>query len=362
VPAGCALSTFLCDGVLDFIDQAIVSKFGDDLLFWFRFLDDTFAILADKHKLNTVQDFLNEFHESLNFTVEVEQKATSNVYAPLNTLPFLDLLLINNPAGILCDHFIKPSQTTRTINFSSAHAPNVHRAILMGEIKRSFAHCSTTTMKKRQAVRIKYKYLQNGYPESLIDTSIMKMSNLDSVTKRDQKTTQDRWIKVPYVKGITEVFSKALKGSGIKLACSNPVTIRTLSNKSRSSQHSPSQSTEGGGEQSGNAAVVYAIPCTNCPMVYIGQTGRNLNTRINEHNRCIKKADKSNALARHINDTGHEINLKGTKAVYVERNASIRLNLEAYTIAVNATRTLNISPPNSNMIAWNKLIRAYDVT
>jgi predicted GIY-YIG superfamily endonuclease len=58
---------------------------------------------------------------------------------------------------------------------------------------------------------------------------------------------------------------------------------------------------------------VYSIPC-ECGQVYIGQTGRSIDTRIKEHHRHIRlaHADKS-AVAEHSIGRGHRIQLQDTK-------------------------------------------------
>jgi hypothetical protein len=58
---------------------------------------------------------------------------------------------------------------------------------------------------------------------------------------------------------------------------------------------------------------VYSIPC-ECGQVYIGQTGRYIDTRIKEHHRHIRLAhpDKS-AVAEHSISQGHPVQLQDTK-------------------------------------------------
>ena len=45
--------------------------------------------------------------------------------------------------------------------------------------------------------------------------------------------------------------------------------------------------------------VVYQIPCAQCDVVYIGETGRPLKTRISEHKRAVATGDVRNANATH---------------------------------------------------------------
>ena len=52
---------------------------------------------------------------------------------------------------------------------------------------------------------------------------------------------------------------------------------------------------------------VYKIHCSDCQATYIGETGRNLTTRLTEHKRATKKGDLNNNIAEHHLKTNHTI-------------------------------------------------------
>ncbi|GAA50527.1 hypothetical protein CLF_104685 [Clonorchis sinensis] len=89
---------------------------------------------------------------------------------------------------------------------------------------------------------------------------------------------------------------------------------------------------------------VYKIKCSDCIKVYIGQTARELHTRIGEHKRKINKpprnADeyrallKDSAIAEHALDTGHKIDLENVEVLRQGLlSTSQRLMAEAIEIA-----------------------------
>ncbi|CAL8099242.1 unnamed protein product [Calicophoron daubneyi] len=56
-------------------------------------------------------------------------------------------------------------------------------------------------------------------------------------------------------------------------------------------------------------SVIYKIPCQNCNNYYVGQTGRKLNTRINEYTREIERYDQAPLVSTHVDEQGHHFNL-----------------------------------------------------
>ncbi|PNF43062.1 hypothetical protein B7P43_G02713 [Cryptotermes secundus] len=54
-----------------------------------------------------------------------------------------------------------------------------------------------------------------------------------------------------------------------------------------------------------NLSGVYQIQCANCPLKYVGQTGRTFKVRFREHIRDIKSNGQSSKVAQHALDTTH---------------------------------------------------------
>ena len=52
---------------------------------------------------------------------------------------------------------------------------------------------------------------------------------------------------------------------------------------------------------------VYKIKCCDCQVSYIGETGRNLSTRLTEHKRATRNGDVNNHIAEHHLKTKHQI-------------------------------------------------------
>ena len=81
------------------------------------------------------------------------------------------------------------------------------------------------------------------------------------------------------------------------------------------------------------AGVVYKIPCSSCPRVYIGQTGRTLGQRVKEHQRSVRdKKIATSALAEHLERTGHTIDWTSTEVLDNCTHTSKRCLVESWMI------------------------------
>jgi len=82
-----------------------------------------------------------------------------------------------------------------------------------------------------------------------------------------------------------------------------------------------------------NSNVVYKIPCSDCNASYVGQTKRQLNTRIKEYRQNInKKQDALSVISEHRLNTGHNFNWEKTLILDTETNYNKRLISESLHI------------------------------
>ena len=128
---------------------------------------------------------------------------------------------------------------------------------------------------------------------------------------------------LPYVEGTTDKLGRLLRKRNINTVFSAKSKISSFFPKTRSSNNKLDN------------PGVYSIPC-DCGEVYIGQTGRNVSTRVKEHFSHMKHQheDKS-AVAEHHWKTGHKIQLDQTKILVKENRFWPRLYREAIEIHKN---------------------------
>ena len=78
-------------------------------------------------------------------------------------------------------------------------------------------------------------------------------------------------------------------------------------------------------EPNNRQGAVYKIKCSDYQASYIGETGRNLNTRLTEHKRATKNGDANNHIAVHHQLTNHDIDWDSAQCLTYSTNYFQRL-------------------------------------
>lgn len=90
-----------------------------------------------------------------------------------------------------------------------------------------------------------------------------------------------------------------------------------------------------------NSGVVYSVPCSDCPAIYVGETRQMLRTRLAQHKNDIRKNHNHTALATHALEKGHVFNFNDTKIVGRENVDKKRKILEIINIIKEEQNSVN---------------------
>jgi len=96
---------------------------------------------------------------------------------------------------------------------------------------------------------------------------------------------------------------------------------------------------------------IYKINCSTCDASYVGQTGRQLRTRINEHQRDFyKNYERQSVVSRHRSDSGHDflwddIKILDTEHSYHKRLISEMLHIKMQKNGINLMKDTDFLDP-----------------
>jgi len=311
-PMGSPLSPIIADLVLQDLEQSALIQLPIRLPIYFRYVDDI-LLAAPNDCFDTILEIFNSFHERIKFTLEISNNDRIN---------FLDITIINDGHGLVFDCYKKPSFSGRYVNFYSQHPMSQKKGIVYGLVDKvlllSHPMFHETNLKKAIDV-----LLDNCFPLTFIFSTInMRIKQLfykgNNSNKEDKKLTssaKNEYFTIPYVNSVSESFLPVCERFGFRIAYSIHNTLRKFIKRGKDALDLWS-----------HRDVVYKISCNDCEATYIGQTKRQLGTRIQEHIKDInKKSGILSVISDHRLDCDHEMNWNGVEIVDTEPSYGKRL-------------------------------------
>ena len=183
---------------------------------------------------------------------------------------------------------------------------NVKRGIVNGLHHRASVLNNVEENKTKELQDISKTLARNGYPSHI--TRKKDRSN------RRNEEKPDATIRLPYIEGVSEQIKRTCKKFNLRCVFySRPTLRQSLTHvKPKEKKNSKKNS-------------IYQIPCS-CGKVYVGETKRPLEVRINEHRWATKmrEIDRSK-IANHAWGEGlHRPDWENTKILDQEENATQR--------------------------------------
>ena len=139
-------------------------------------------------------------------------------------------------------------------------------------------------------------------------------------SQSDEPPTHKKTLLLPYSEEIT-TSTKSLLQDQINIIHSYPNTVH----KKVVNVHQR--------QQDNHTPGVYCLPCKDCDLSYVGQTGRDLDTRLTEHKRAIKYAQENSAVFQHVSQHNHRIDWHKAGLVFKSGCSYRRKIIEASLIA-----------------------------
>lgn len=283
---GSCLSPFLADIFMDYLEnQFILSNNNNEILHWFRYVDDCLCILNCDHVgAENLLNKLNIIHPKISFTLEIEQSQKLN---------FLDLTIFKNDNKLEFSIYRKPTQTDHLIPFHSNHPLQHKLAAFNCYINRLLNIPLSKENYIREVNILKQLAYNNGYDPKIIPNLIekTKYKKLKKQVFPNLNIDNQKYISVPFIhnslnKNITKIFQKFYDNVRISYKTKNNLGSQLVNSKDKIDKLSKSG--------------IYKLSCNSCNCTYVGRTCRSLKVRINEHlNRS------SSAFGNHLKDFNH---------------------------------------------------------
>lgn len=326
-PMGSPISPVLAELAMQKF-EGIMIKDNPNFSFYKRYVDDS-ASAIQQGTQNTVLQYLNSYHDDIQFTYEVEKN---------KCLPFLDLELIHGDDGrIKRKVYRKPTNTGRYLNFHSYHHISQKMSAVDALAFRAFMLCDTEFLED-ELDKIRKDFTFNNYPLTFINKRIeimqVKVANysFESVQLDEDKIVR---LILPYMGSITSRITNLFRS---KTDCEFGFIPGTkigsfICNMKEKLFNIP--------------AGIYSIKCS-CGSEYIGETSRPYNERVEDH---LRK-NSTTAVSEHLHlFPDHTISLDSASLLEIENRPFHRVAKEGLyiqnldpNIKINKNNGTSLSP------------------
>ena len=172
---------------------------------------------------------------------------------------------------------------------------------------------------KMQELEHVYNVLQNnGYPQKSIDNIARRVRENMSNNSNSESQQPSNFASVPYVAGTSERIGRIFRKYDVHIAHQPSRKLRNelchLKDRRKV------------GERAG---VVYRLPCGDCNACYVGETGRQVDDRMVEHQRDINNQKVNSKVFEHVNSTGHCFDFANVSILDQCNHKKVRLHLES---------------------------------
>ena len=327
---------------MGWFENQFVYTFPQQPLIWCRYIDDIFLIWT--HGMDNLQEFishLNTCHPTIKFTSEISE----------THVPFLDILISKNQNHINTDLYCKPTDTHNYLLFTSCHPWTCKNAIPYSQFLKIRRICNDESTFIKRAQQMAAHFFRRGYDHDNIHTSIIKAWRTDRDSLLQPQTTNSTDTDNPlllittYNPNLNPITS--IVDNNWDLLCRNSSTrwlydkhfkkgLRRLPNlrdmlvNAKLQNKAPITKPISRPDlcnnpncrfcprinRSGNIIspfdhqswyskihvnctshnLVYAIQCTRCQSLYVGQTSNNIKTRYNNHFYDINKKPNTDII------------------------------------------------------------------
>ena len=314
---GNPLSPVLSNLYMEFFESRILNNILPEKAVWYRYVDDIICMWPREENVNNFLMNLNSLVPSIKFTMESENDST---------LPFLDCMIHRDGRKFKFSIYRKPTNVSAYVHYYSSQSDKVKQSVFSSMFLRALRICSPEFLDE-EIMKIFTIGKQLKYPKMYMENTLRKAKRTFSSTETKEPYNVKNLLVLPYsenFKGLPHI----LKNFDINVAFKNNSTVRTTLIK-----NSPDN----------KIGCVYKIPCKTCNKSYIGQTGKDLETRIKQHKYSVRYGQETNALFLHLRDFDHPIDWSNAAPLVFCKNSLDRNIIESSFIKQSKENIVNKS-------------------
>ena len=360
--------------------QILASYTGPTPELYKRYIDDCMgATSLPQAALLEFFDFVQNFNPAIKFTSSISP----------DTVVFLDISIHLKDGSFTTSVHYKETDSHSYLQYESSHPLSTKNSIPYSQFLRLRRLCSDEDEFQRKCTEMTQFFTARHYPKAVMDQALKQVESVtryDALHDHAKDQTERPVVSLLYhpqnlpVRRILLSNWHILEGSSAKTFDRKPLvayrkdqSLKNLLVKSapRSQQQQPP-----GTRPCNNAKcivcpylcpdltitgpkktmavtrsfscttsnLVYAITCTTCSKVYVGETGRTLESRAKEHLADIRH-QRQKPVAEHFNSPGHSIQCFRIKGIWqVQGQTADRKDRESHIIQTLGT----LSPAGLN--------------
>jgi hypothetical protein len=279
---GAPTTSIISELFLQYLEQTNLPHIAQrlKLVNYFRYVDDLLIIFDSQHTdINTNVNEFNALHPKIQFREEAEEH---------NKINYLDITIHRKHTHVKISVFRKPTYTDTLIPYISNHPTQHEHAAIRFLYNR---------LNSYQLLREEYQYEENLIHNILHNNGFpiwrQKRKQKHSQNQNTQPPNSKKWCTFTYIGKETSFITKIFKHANLQ------ITYRTSNTLQKHLSYSNTQ------QDKFTKSGVYKLTCPDCDKAYIGQTGRNLYTRYDEHKRAYRYNTLRPKFAKHLIEHGH---------------------------------------------------------
>ena len=310
LPMGSPISAILAEIHMNYIENIIHTNttYKDGIAIWKRYVDDIFAIWDKTISLDDFLEYINNISTSIKFTTEIQDENEQ--------LNFLNLTLTKHNDTIKHKIYRKPTSRNIIIPFRSNHSMAHKISSFRYHLENIYTLKLDENQQKEELDVIYSMASEYGFPRKIIDNlhSKIKLKRHPLYTPPPDTNKKKTYRKFTYNNWIPNNILKTLHSHGITTAFTTQNKIINILKNTKRKKDTL--------EKSG----IYSLKCQDCNAIYVGETGRNLRIRYNEHMK-----DMNSKIYRHVKVNKHEMPLENlTLERSMEKNNCITIYENLY--------------------------------